>query len=70
MDAAVLYVIVMLANGDLRGATYFPWADNQACAEAASGMAHGVVANRYLRAGAKSVMFYCAPRPKRVVIAR
>ena len=70
MGATTLYVIVLLTNGDLRGATYFPWADNQACAEAARGMGHGAVANRYLRAGAKSVMFYCAPPVRPLVIAR
>lgn len=70
MDAATLYVIVMLANGDVRTATYFPWPDNRHCPDAARDMAHGRIANDYLRTGAKSVMFYCAPRSKTLVIAR
>ena len=61
MDAATLYVIVLLANGDVR--TALEWPSDRGCSVAAQGMHHSRIANAHLWAGAKSVMFYCAPPP-------
>ena len=68
MDASTLYVIVQLANGDIRTADTIPLGSVARCQENKQG--HDSLVNHYLRAGAKSVMFYCAPHSKRLVIAR
>ena len=71
MNATTLYVIVALANGDVHTADVFPLGSVQRCEEAARDVfLRGRIVNDYLRAGAKSVMFYCAPRDKTLVIAR
>lgn len=61
MDATTLYIIVQLANGDVR--TALEWPSDRGCSAAAQGMHHSRIANAHLSAGAKSVMFYCAPPP-------
>ncbi len=69
MDAQTLYVIVQLANGDLYTAHHIPWPTNRSCTEAAQQLRGGGIENRYLRSGAKSVMFKCGPTPRPLVIA-
>ena len=71
MAATTLYVILTLANGDVRTADFYPLGSVQRCQEAARDVFfRRRIVNDYLRAGAKSVTFYCAPRSKRLVIAR
>lgn len=71
MDATTLYVIIMLANGDVRTADLYPLGSVQRCREAARAVVfRDRITNDHLRAGAKSVMFYCAPWPKLLRIAR
>ena len=61
MDATTLYIIVQLANGDVR--TAMEWPSDRGCSVAVQSMHHSRIANAHLWAGAKSVMFYCAPPP-------
>ena len=69
-DATTLYVIVILANGDVRTAIDFPLGSVERCQRASRDVFfRGRIVNDSLRAGAKSVMFYCAPWPKTLVIA-
>ena len=71
MDAATLYVIIALAGGDVHTADVFPLGSAQRCQGAARDVFfRGRIVNDHMRAGAKSVMFYCAPWPKTLVIAR
>jgi hypothetical protein len=70
MDALTLFVIVQLANGEVRTVHATPMPMNRSCTEAAENLHHGYIANHYLRAGAKRVMFYCAPTAKPLRIAR
>ena len=61
MDLVTLYVIVQLANGDVR--TAMEWPGEHDCKVGARDLRHSKIANDHLSAGAKSVMFYCAPTP-------
>ena len=71
MDAATLYVIITLANGEVRTADHTPLGSVQRCQEARRDVySRERITNDHLRAGAKSVRFYCAPWPKPIVIAR
>lgn len=71
MDAATLYVIVQLANGEVRTAGTYSLGSVERCQEAKSDVYfRGRINDRRLRAGAKSVMFYSAPPDKTLVIAR
>ena len=73
MDATTLYVIVMLANGELHTMDAIPQPSNrESCATAAQRARYeGWWTNFYVtRTGAKSVLIYCAPRSKTLVIAR
>jgi hypothetical protein len=70
MDPSVLYIIVQLANNEVRTATSFPTGSVEACQKTARAMPRGNFESYYLRAGAKSVRFYCAPGHKPLVIAR
>ena len=73
MDAApTLYVIVLLANGDVRTAGANPTPSYSNCTVEAKTQRHGWLADDFRRRGVKSVMFYCAPprRPRTLVIAR
>jgi hypothetical protein len=71
MDATTLYTIVLLANGDVRTADFVSLGSLQRCQEARrEPFFRGRIVNDQMRAGAKSVMFYCAPWPKLLVIAR
>lgn len=63
MDATTLYVIVLLANRDIRTADVIPLGNVQRCQEATQQMRHGWI-NNYLRARGKSVMLF-APRALR-----
>jgi hypothetical protein len=62
MDASTPYIIVQLANGDVRTAMEWPGAHD--CKVGARDLRHSKIANDHLSAGAKSVMFYCAPTPE------
>jgi hypothetical protein len=71
MDAMTLFVIVTLANGEVRTVDKYPAIlTREPCHVVARKMPHGDAHNWYLRAGAKQVMFYCAPTEKPLVIAR
>ena len=73
MDALTLYVIVQLANGDLQTVDAIPLPINrEPCSVVAKKFRYdGWSMNFYVtRKGAKSVMFYCAPWLKPLVIAR
>jgi hypothetical protein len=70
MDPSVLYIIVQLANNEVRTATYFPTGSVAECRKTARTLPRGNFESYYLRAGAKSVRFYCAPGDKTIVIAR
>ena len=73
MDATTLYVIIALANGELRTVDTIPQPSNrQSCTTTAQRARYdGAWTNFYVtRAGAKSVLIYCAPRSKTLVIAR
>jgi hypothetical protein len=61
----------VLANGDVRTADAVSLGSAERCQEATRDVFYnGRVTDRHMRAGAKSVMFYCAPWPKLLVIAR
>jgi hypothetical protein len=69
MDAMTLFVIVQLASGEVRTADYTRMPLNRSCTEAAqSARVHRT--GYWMRAGAKRVMFYCAPTERPLVIAR
>jgi len=71
MKALALFVIVQLANGELRTVHSYPAITNrEPCHVIAREMTHGGVANDYMRAGAKRVLFVCAPPSRPIVIAR
>jgi hypothetical protein len=69
MDAATIYVVVQLANGEVKPAEAFPLGDTVRCQE----MLHTPplsITEYYRRIGAKSVKFYCAPTPNGMATAR
>ena len=71
MAATTLYVIVMLANGDVRTADFYPLGSVQRCQEATRDMFfRDRITNDYLRVSAKTVMLYCAPHSKTLIFAR
>ena len=71
MDATTLYIIVALAGGDLHTADVYPVGSAERCQRAArDAFFRDRIVSDHMRAGAKSVMFYCAPWPKTLVIAR
>lgn len=70
MDAATLYTIVQLANGELKTADAMTLPTNrESCAITAQEMGPRLV-SRYMRRGAKRVLVYCGPTYQRLVIAR
>ena len=70
MDATILYVIVMLANREVRTADFVSLGSLERCQEARRDVhSRARSTNDHMRAGAKSVMFYCAPWPKTIVCA-
>jgi hypothetical protein len=70
MDAAVLYMIVMFANGRTVIPIAYPFQSSQKCRETAQYMHHSELANHYLRLGASRVLHHCGPRAKLLKIAR
>lgn len=68
MDAATLYMVLTLSNGEHRTLMQFPLATNRECQGAAQIMDQGRIATAYRRAGTVDV--YCAPKARPLIIAR
>ena len=69
MDPSTIYVVVQLANGEVKPAEAFPLGDSVRCQDMVKTPPLSIT-EYYRRIGAKSVKFYCAPLPKDIVIAR
>ena len=69
MDAATLYVVVQLAEGDMHTVHTYPLGDKTQCQDVVKTPPLSIT-EYYRRSGAKSVRFYCAPLPKDIVIGR
>jgi hypothetical protein len=70
MDATILYMIVELQNGELRTIDHYPTGSVARCREIERNVPSGAFVTAYMRAGAKAVRWYCAPRDKTLIIAR